>query len=531
MIVVGLLLGRTIMNLQDTVTGIELGSTRIKAVLIGKDHAILASGSHEWENILDHGVWTYRYEDIMAGLQGCFKNLKADFLLNHGVPLTSTGAVGVSAMMHGYLVLDGNDRPLAEFRTWRNRTTGEAARVLSDTFNFNIPLRWSIAHLYQAILNKESHVGKIRKITSLAGYIHYLLTGTFVVGVGDASGLFPVNDAGTYDEAMVKGFNSLIESRALPWEIEDILPEIKMAGEPAGSLTSAGALLLDPSGQLQKGIPFAPPEGDAGTGMAATNSVRARSANVSAGTSDFAMVVLSKPIKVHREIDIVTTPTGKTVAMIHCNNCTSDINAWINLFGEFAEQLGLSIPKKELYDLLYVKALEGRSDCAGLLSYNYYSGEGVTGFDQGRPVFLRKPDATMDLATFMRTHLTSALATLKLGMDILREEHVEIDRLYGHGGYFKAPEVGQRLLSAAIGVPVSVMEAAGEGGPYGMALLSAYMIWNTGESLEDYLDDKVFHTAATKTLMASADDVEGFNRFAEHYKKALTVERAAVESY
>ncbi|MCK9286073.1 MAG: FGGY-family carbohydrate kinase [Sphaerochaetaceae bacterium] len=519
------------MNMQDTVLGIELGSTRIKAVLVDKDHAIIASGSHEWENILERGVWTYHYEDIINGVQDCFMKLQHDVMDTIGVPLTTTGAIGVSAMMHGYLALDEHDRPLTEFRTWRNRTTGKAAKELSEKFSFNIPLRWSVAHLYQAVLNREEHVTRIKKITTLAGYIHYLLTGKFIVGVGDASGIFPIDTKNRYDESMMKTFNHLVEDYDLPWNIEDILPAINMAGEQAGRLTETGARLLDPTGTMREGILFAPPEGDAGTGMTATNSVRVRSGNVSAGTSAFAMIVLDKPIEVHREIDIVTTPTGKPVAMIHCSNCTSDINAWINLFGEFAENLGVNIPESKLYRMLYSKALEGRPDCEGLLSYNYYSGEGITDFDEGRPVLLRKPDAKMDLASFMRTHMTSALATLRLGMDILKDEHVEIDRIYGHGGYFKTPEVGQRILSAAIDIPVSIMQSAAEGGPYGMALLCAYMIWNTGESLEDYLDNKVFDKVAHKTLMASSDEVDGFGRFISNYRKALKVERAAVESF
>ncbi|NLV84041.1 MAG: ATPase [Spirochaetales bacterium] len=519
------------MNLQDTVIGIEFGSTRIKAVLIDKNHAILASGSHEWENILDRGIWTYHYEDIINGLQDCFSKLKHEVANTYGVSLSKTGAIGVSAMMHGYLVLDEHNQSLTEFRTWRNRTTGEAAKELSEKFGFNIPLRWSIAHLYQAILNREEHVSKIKKVTTLAGYIHLLLTGKFISGVGDASGIFPLDNEHRYDKTMLETFNGLIDDYRLPWNIEGVLPSIHIAGRQAGILTKSGALLLDPTGTFEEGIPFAPPEGDAGTGMTATNSVRVRSGNVSAGTSAFAMVVLSKPVKVHREIDIVTTPTGKPVAMIHCSNCTSDINAWINLFGEFAEHLGVSISKPDLYDRLYEKALEGRPDCEGLLSYNYFSGEGVTNFDEGRPVFLRKPDAKMDLASFMRTHITSALATLKLGLDILKEEQVEIDRIYGHGGYFRAPEVGQRMLSAAIGVPVSIMETAFEGGPYGMALLCAYMIWNTGETLEDYLDNRVFHQAVSKTLMASAEDVEGFNRFVSNYREALAVERSAIKHF
>ena len=515
------------MDLKKTALGIELGSTRIKAVLIDENFIPIASGDYEWENQLVNGVWTYSMDAVHTGLRSCFAALKADVKEKYGLELTEVGAIGVSAMMHGYLPFDKDGRQLAEFRTWRNTITGEAAEKLTALFGFNIPQRWSIAHLYQAVLNGEEHVKDIAFLTTLAGYIHWRLTGEKLMGVGEASGMFPIDSQKLdYDENMVQKFKALsgIDLRA-------ILPKVLPAGANAGKLTEAGALFLDPTGALRPGIPVAPCEGDAGTGMVATNSVRVRTGNVSAGTSDFAMIVTDKPLGVHREIDMVTTPDGLPVAMVHCNNCTSDINAWVGLFSEFCELMGMETNKGELFTKLFRIALEGDADCGGLLSYNYFSGEGVTDLDEGRPVFARTPDARLTLANFMRTHLLSALATLKIGLDILTQtEHVEIDKLYGHGGFFKTPEVGQRMLSAAVGAPVSVMETAGEGGPYGMALLAAYMLWkDADESLPDYLDGKVFAGASSSTLTADEADREGFNAFLERYKKALPVERCAVE--
>ena len=516
------------MDLKNTVLGIELGSTRIKAVLIDESHIPVASGDYEWENQLVNGLWTYSMDDVHTGLRRCFSALKADVKAKYGLELTTAGALGVSGMMHGYLPFDNQGRQLAEFRTWRNTVTGPAAAKLTELFGFNIPQRWSIAHLYQAILNGEEHVKDIAYLTTLAGYIHWRLTGEKVMGVGEASGMFPIDSARLdYDEGMVRIFNALTGM-----DLRAVLPRVLPAGESGGTLTPEGALFLDPEGTLLPGIPVAPCEGDAGTGMAATDSVRLRTGNVSAGTSDFAMIVTDKPLGVHREIDMVTTPDGLPVAMVHCNNCTSDINAWVELFSQFADAIGAHRDKGELFTLLFRKALEGDPDCGGLLSYNYFSGEGVTDLDEGRPVFLRTPDAAFSLPNFMRAHLLSALATLKIGLDILtRTEQVEIDRLYGHGGFFKTPEVGQRMLSAAVGAPVSVMETAGEGGPYGMALLAAYMLRKEpGETLPDYLDNKVFAGARSTTLTAEAKEIEGFNRFLERYKKALNVEKAAVET-
>ncbi|MBQ3481529.1 MAG: FGGY-family carbohydrate kinase [Oscillospiraceae bacterium] len=515
------------MDLKKTALGIELGSTRIKAVLIDERHRPIASGDFEWENQLVNGVWTYSMDAVHTGLQTCFSRLRADVRDRYGAELDTVGAIGVSAMMHGYLPFDRDGRQLAEFRTWRNTITGEAAEKLTALFGFNIPQRWSIAHLYQAILNGEEHVKDIAFLTTLAGYIHWRLTGEKLMGVGEASGMFPIDSAAIdYDEGMIRKFKALtgIELRA-------ILPKVLPAGANAGELTEAGARFLDPSGTLRPGVPVAPCEGDAGTGMAATNSVRVRTGNVSAGTSDFAMIVTDKPLGVHREIDMVTTPAGAPVAMVHCNNCTSDINAWVGLFSSFAEAIGAPQEKGKLFTLLFRKALEGQADCGGLMSFNYYSGEGVTDLDEGRCVFARMQNADFTLANFMRTHLLSALATLKIGLDILTQtERVEIDKLYGHGGFFKTPEVGQRMLSAAVGAPVSVMETAGEGGPYGMALLAAYMLWkDADESLPDYLDNRVFAAAKSSTLMADERDVEGFDVFLGRYRKALAVERAAVE--
>ena len=515
------------MDLKKTALGIELGSTRIKAVLIDENFLPIASGDYEWENQLVNGVWTYSMDAVHTGLRSCFAALKADVKEKYGLEPTELGAIGVSAMMHGYLPFDRDGRQLAEFRTWRNTITGEAAEKLTALFGFNIPQRWSIAHLYQAFLNGEEHVKDIAFLTTLAGYIHWRLTGEKLMGVGEASGMFPIDSQKLdYDEDMVQKFKALcgIDLRA-------ILPKVLPAGANAGKLTEAGALFLDPTGALRPGIPVAPCEGDAGTGMVATNSVRVRTGNVSAGTSDFAMIVTDKPLGVHREIDMVTTPDGLPVAMVHCNNCTSDINAWVGLFSEFCELMGMETNKGELFTKLFRIALEGDADCGGLLSYNYFSGEGVTDLDEGRPVFARTPDARFTLANFMRTHLLSALATLKIGLDILTQtERVEIDKLYGHGGFFKTPEVGQRMLSAAVGAPVSVMETAGEGGPYGMALLAAYMLWkDEGESLPDYLDGKVFAGANSSTLTADEADREGFTAFLERYRRALPVERCAIE--
>ena len=517
------------MDLSKCALGIELGSTRIKAVLIDENHLPIASGDHEWENQLVNGIWTYSEEMIHTGIQKCYAALKADVEAKFGVKLTKVGGIGISAMMHGYLPFDKDGNRLAEFRTWRNTITGEAAEKLTELLGFNIPQRWSIAHFYQAILNQESHVKDVAFLTTLAGYIHWTLTGEKVMGVGESSGMFPI-DSNTcdYNEEMIQKFNGLTGL-----DLRSILPKVVSAGDYAGKLTESGAKFLDPAGDLEAGIPLAPCEGDAGTGMVATNSVRVRTGNVSAGTSDFAMIVTDHELGVHREIDMVTTPDGAPVAMVHCNNCTSDINAWVNLFSEFSTLMGVSFSKGDLFTKLFQVAAVGDPDCGGLMSYNYFSGEGVTDLDEGRPVFARTPDASFTIANFMRTHLYSALATLKIGMDILqREEQVKIDKLLGHGGFFKTPEVGQRMLSAAVNAPVSVMKTAGEGGPYGMALLAAYMLnKEEGETLPDYLDNKVFADAECSTIMADGADVEGFAKFLANYVKALPVEKTATEVF
>ena len=519
------------MELKKTVLGLELGSTRIKAVLLNENHIPVASGSYEWENQLENGVWTYSLSAIHTGVQACYRALAEEVSRKFGQPLTQVGAIGVSAMMHGYMPFDKDWQLLTPFRTWRNTMTGPAAAELTELFSFNIPQRWSIAHLYQAMKNGEEHLPRLAHLTTLAGYIHTRLTGRHVLGVGEAAGMFPIESGrAAYHREMSRKFDTLTASMGYSFTLADILPQVVMAGEDAGTLTEAGARFLDPTGTLQAGIPVAPPEGDAGTGMTATNSVRAYTGNVSAGTSDFAMVVVDRPLGVHREIDMVATPTGLPVAMVHCNNCTSDLNAWAGLLGEFAALLGVDIGRGALLDKLFAAAMQGAPDGGGLLSYNYLSGEGVTDLDAGRPVFTRTPSAPLTLPNFMRTHLLSALATLKIGLDILTgEEQVDIHRLCGHGGFFKAPLVGQTLLSAAVNAPVTVMETAGEGGPYGMALLAAYRIWREeGESLEDYLDKKVFAAAKCSTLMASPEDVAGFTAFLERYKRALPVEKAAI---
>ena len=515
-----------------TVLGIEFGSTRIKAVLIGEDHMPIASGSHEWENQYENGVWTYSLEDVWTGLQDSYRKLSKEVSEKYSVALKTIGAIGFSAMMHGYVVVDKDGNLLVPFRTWRNTITGQAAEKLTDLFQFNIPQRWSIAHLYQAILNKESHVKDISHQTTLAGYVHWKLTGQKVLGVGEASGMFPIDSkTNDYDKGMMEQFNGLLKSENIPWKLEDILPKVLVAGDAAGVLTEEGAKLLDPTGGLQAGIPLCPPEGDAGTGMVATNSVAVRTGNVSAGTSVFAMIVLEKALsKLYPEIDMVTTPTGKPVAMVHSNNCTSDLNAWVDVFAEFTKVLGVDISESKLYETLYQRALTGDADAGGLLAYNYVSGEHITHLEEGRPLIVRTPESKFTLANFMRVNLFSSLGALKIGMDILFEqEKVKLDQLLGHGGFFKTKEVGQRMMAAAMNVPVSVMETAGEGGAWGIALLASYMLNKAGEPLEAYLSDKVFAGGDAVTIAPDQKDVDGFAVFMERYKKGLGIERAAVD--
>jgi sugar (pentulose or hexulose) kinase len=518
-----------------TVLGIEFGSTRIKAVLIGEDHTPLASGSHEWENRYENGVWTYSLDDVWVGLQKCFRSLRTEVLEKYNTPLTTIGAIGFSGMMHGYLAFDKNGNLLVPFRTWRNTITGQAAEQLTDLFQFNIPQRWSIAHHYQAILNREPHVKDISHLTTLAGYVHWQLTGQKVLGVGEASGMFPIDSrTNDYDQRMIGQFNELLKTEKIPWKIQGILPNVLVAGDAAGFLTEEGARRLDPTGQLLAGPKLCPPEGDAGTGMVATNSVAERTGNVSAGTSVFAMIVLEKALsKVYPEIDMVTTPTGSPVAMVHSNNCTSDLNAWVDIFQEFTNALGIKISESKLYETLYQKALAGDADAdaGGLLAYNYVSGEHITHLEEGRPLFVRTPESRFNLSNFMRVHLFSSLGALKIGMDILFEkEKVKLDQLLGHGGFFKTKGVGQRIMAAAMNVPVSVMETAGEGGAWGIALLAAYMLYKSAnEPLEAYLSDKVFAGEKGLTIAPDPKDVDGFTMFMERYKKGLVIERAAVE--
>ena len=514
------------------ILGIEFGSTRIKAVLIDEEHNPIASGSHEWENRLENNIWTYHEEDVWEGLHDCYADLQKDVESRYGAQITTLKAIGFSAMMHGYMPFDKAGKLLVPFRTWRNTMTEAAANELTRDFEYNIPQRWSIAHLYQAILNGEEHVKDIDFLTTLEGYVHWKLTGERVIGIGEASGMFPIDiEKMEYHSRMVQIFDEKIADKGYPWKLLDIMPKILLAGDKAGTLTEEGAKLIVASGKLQAGIPLCPPEGDAGTGMTATNSVTRRTGNVSAGTSVFAMVVLEKELsKVYPEIDLVTTPNGNLVGMVHCNNCTSDLNAWVNLFKEFAQSFGMKVDMNELFGTLYNKALEGDADCGGLLAYNYFSGESITGFEEGRPLFARTPDASFTLANFMRVHLFTALGALKIGLDILcKQEKVTIDKMLGHGGLFKTKGVGQKIMAAAIDAPVTVMETAGEGGAWGIALLAAYMMQkDEGETLDAYLADKVFKGETGTSMDPDAKDVEGFNRFIERYQAGLSIERAAV---
>ncbi|MDE7436719.1 MAG: FGGY-family carbohydrate kinase [Lachnospiraceae bacterium] len=516
-----------------TVLGIELGSTRIKAVLTAEDHMPVASGVHDWENRLENGIWTYDLKDVWSGLQDCYRDLVEDVDRRYQVSLEKIGALGISGMMHGYMAFDEREELLVPFRTWRNTVTGQASERLTEVFQYHIPQRWSIAHLYQAVLNGEEHVPFIRYFTTLSGYVHWKLTGQRTLGIGDASGMFPIDIAsGDFHERMIGAFDGLVADKGYPWKLREIMPKVQKAGEAAGLLTPEGAKLIDPTGRLQAGIPCCPPEGDAGTGMAATNSVARRTGNVSAGTSIFGMIVLEKELqKVYEEIDLVTTPDGSLVAMAHCNNCTSDLNAWVGIFREFAESMGMKTNTDELFGGLYRKALEGDNDCGGLLAYNYLSGEHVTGFDEGRPLFVRMPLARFNLANFMRVHLFTALGALKTGMDILmKDEGVKVDEILGHGGLFKTKGVGQRILAGALNAPVSVMEHAGEGGAWGMALLASYMLHRMdGESLADFLEQNVFAGQERWREIPHEEDVEGFRLFMEQYTRGLGIERAAVE--
>jgi sugar (pentulose or hexulose) kinase len=505
--------------------GIELGSTRIKAVLNVEGGETIASGSYTWENRWENGYWTYSLDDVWTGLQGAYGDLKEQVKNTYGVTLSKIKAMGISAMMHGYLPFGEDGELLTPFRTWRNTTTAQASEELTKLLGFNMPQRWSAVHLYQAYLNKEPHVEKVRFLTTLAGYVHWKLTEEKVLGVGDASGMFPIDsNTGSYHKEMLQTFDDAVKD--MPWRLEDLLPKVLAAGENAGTLSSEGAKLLDSAGDLQPGVLCCPPEGDAGTGMAATNSVREKTGNVSAGTSVFAMVVLERPLsKVYPEIDMVTTPSGKPVAMVHCNNCCSDIDAWVGLFGDFCKTAGIEMEKSKLYDILYGAALQGDKDCGSLLSYNYYSGEPVTGVEAGVPLFVRRPESKMTLGNFMRSHLYASLATLKIGMDLLfKQEKVQLERLLGHGGLFKTKEAGLTAMTAAVNVPVSVMETAGEGGAWGIALLAAFAAQGQGATLEDWLEKQIFANRAVVTMEPEAADVAGFRKYLAAYEKGLPLE-------
>ena len=506
---------------MNTYLGIELGSTRIKAVAVDEGFRPVSSGDYTWASRYENGVWTYGLEEVWTGLRAALSAVENR---------AEVAAAGVSAMMHGYLAFDRDWNLLVPFRTWQNTITGPAAAELTALFSFNVPQRWSVAHLYQAVLNGEEHVSRIAHITTLAGYVHYMLTGVNAVGVGEASGMFPIDSqALDYDRAMVEKFDALAAERNLPWRLEELLPRVLTAGQEAGRLTPAGAGLLE--GLLPAGIPFAPPEGDAGTGMTATNAVAPRTGNVSAGTSIFSMVVLERPLeKVYEEIDLVTTPAGAPVAMVHCNNCTNDTNAWVGVLGEAARLFGANPSAGELYQKLYEKSLEGAPDCGGVLVCNYLAGEGVTHLDAGRPLVVRRPDSAFNLANFFRAQLYATMATLKIGMDILAEEGVAIDSLTGHGGLFKTPGVGQRYMAAACNAPVTCMDTAGEGGPYGMALLAAYLLRREeGERLEDFLSNRVFAGVSGSTAAPDGAEAAAFGEYIQRYKALLQVERAAAE--
>lgn len=511
--------------------GIELGSTNIKAVLINANNQSIAQGDHGWENKFIDGHWTYSLDEILEGIAKCYSSLKANVKTEYGVTITNIANIGISAMMHGYIVLDENDDMLVPFRTWRNTNQEKASHQLSELYNYPMPQRFSNAHIYQAILNNEEHINSIKHQTTLAGYVHFLLTGSKVLGVGEASGMFPIDlKTKDFNQQFIKQFNDLVHSKGVKWNYQDILPTVKLAGENAGCLTESGAKLLDVSGDLKPGSKLCPPEGDAGTGMVATNSVAKRTGNVSAGTSVFAMLVLEEDLKaVHPEIDLVTTPSGDLVGMVHCNNCTSNLNSWVSLFDDVVNTLGFEVSKNDLYTKLFKKALEADLDAGGLLSYEYLSGEHITGFEEGRPLFAMNANSNFNLANFMRCSLYSSLGALKIGLDILlKEEHVKLDKIYGHGGFFKTEEVGQRIMSQATNTPVAIMDNAGVGGAWGIAILAA--LQESDKSLATYLNDDVFKDASESVLMASDEEVLGFEQFIDRYKQGLAIERCAIDN-
>lgn len=536
-------MGFSVENKEDisngnTYLGVELGSTRIKAVLLNSKKEVLSSGSFEWENKLENNIWTYSLEDAWKGIQASYQEIKKEIEAAYAITLTTIGCMGFSAMMHGFLVFDDKNQLLTPFRTWRNTMTETASHALTELFKYHIPQRWSIAHLYQAILNKEEYVNQISFQTTLAGYVHWKLTGEKVLGVGEASGMFPIDlKSRSFNTKMMEQFQHLVKDSSFTNNLENIFPKVLQAGDKAGYLSKEGALLLDPSGDLQAGILFCPPEGDAGTGMVATNSIEVKTGNVSAGTSVFAMVVLEQDLKkAYEEIDLVTTPVGDLVAMVHCNNCTSDLNAWIQMFDEFTGLLGLAMDRSDLYALLYKQALLGDKDCGGLLAYNYLSGEHITGAEEGRPLFVRLPESKFTIANFMRVHLYTALGALKTGLDILlKEEKVSLEQLIGHGGFFKTSGVGQKIMAAATGVPVSVMEHSGEGGAWGMAVLAAYCKemndTNSKISLSDYLAEQIFASQNMTSMEPDQEDMAGFEVFMKSYKEGLAIEQAAIQHF
>ncbi|MDM5298835.1 FGGY-family carbohydrate kinase [Bacillus pumilus] len=515
-----------------TSLGIEFGSTRIKAILIDEQFQSIAQGAFEWESSLQDGMWTYNLIDIITGLQVAYRQMKEQAEEMYGVTIRTIGSIGISAMMHGYLACDHTGELLVPFRTWRNSTTTEASQKLTDLFQFHIPERWSIAHLYQAILEEEKHLFRLEYLTTLSGYIHWLLTGKQAIGIGDASGMFPIDESiQDFSDVMLEQFDELLTEKNYPWKLRDLLPRVYLAGEEAGVLSAAGAAILDQAKQLQPGIPFCPPEGDAGTGMVATNSIERRTGNISVGTSVFAMIVLEEHLsRVYPEVDLVTTPDGVPVAMVHANNCTSDLNAWMNVFREAFEAMGQPVDTKRLYESLLRQALEADRDGGGLLSYGYYSGEQITRLQEGRPLFVRSAESRFNLANFMRTHLFSAFGAMKIGMDRLKEnEHIVIDRLLGHGGLFKTPIVGQKMVAAALDTPISVVSTAGEGGAFGMAVLASYMMNRQKQTLAEFLTHQVFANTSEERIEPDPLDVKGFELFLKRYQEGLSIERAAVE--
>lgn len=510
--------------------GLELGSTNIKATLVAPDHSVIASGSHTWENRFENRMWTYPLEAVWIGIQDAVTKVRADAKERHEVSPDTFAAIGVSAMMHGYLAFDSNNKLLVPFRTWRNTNTADAVDLLSDTLGYNIPHRWSIAHFTQAVLDKEEHVTEVSFLTTLAGYVHWQLTGEKVLGVGDASGMFPIDpQTRTYDEKRLAATDALLRERGITTPLAQLLPRPLVAGQAAGTLTAEGAALLAPDGALPAGIPLCPPEGDAGTGMVATNAVLPRTGNVSTGTSIFAMVVLEGELsKVHPELDMVTTPAGDLVAMVHCNNGASEIADWADLFISFARGLGSEASVGQIYDTFLNAALEGEADAGGLLAYNYLSGEPITGLEEGRPLVVRKPDSTFSLANFARAQVYSMFGTLTLGMRVLEEEHVRLDRMYAHGGIYKTQGVAQRFLAAAVGAPVSIATTASEGGSWGMAVLAQYMLDQNNSDLGEYLAGDVFASVEFLVEDPRDEDVKGYGTFLDEYVAGLEIQKAAV---